>query len=47
MLAVLTIQHEEITIAASLRKHFALLAAKFSVEQHRRLHGVPVVHVVR
>ena len=47
LLAGGAVQHEEVAVAAGLRHQLARLAVDHAVEQHRRLHRVPIVHVVR
>src|SRR5580692_9344744 len=46
MLAIRAIKYEEKSVAAGLAEKLAPLAFEFGVEQHWRLNGIPVVHVV-
>src|SRR5882724_3402312 len=47
MLAVGAIEQEIKSVAAGLREEFARLAFEFGVEKNGRLHGIPIVNVVR
>src|SRR5262249_12154805 len=47
VLSVRSIQHKEVSVAGSLRKHFARPPIEYAIEQHRRFHVVPVVRIVR
>src|SRR2546430_2339395 len=47
MLAVGAIKQEIKSVAAGLREEFARFAFEFGVEENGRLHGVPIVNIVR
>src|SRR5882724_12260334 len=47
MLAVRAVKQEIKSVAAGLREEFARLALEFGVEKNGRLHGVPIVNVMR
>ena len=47
MISVGAIEQEEKTVAAGLRQKFFLLAVELRIEQDRRFHGVPIMHIVR
>ena len=46
-LAGLPVQHEEVPVARCLHQHLPRLAVEVAIHQHRNLHRVPVVRVVR